>query len=252
MLKTAKKGAGRRIGNALGAGWGNIKYQAIKGATGLPKNMGRKLRRVGVGAAGAIPLAMLAAGVGAATGDPSKAAALAMAAGSAGYNFTNFYGDKLAKGAGGAIGSAKAGFWGEDFKKVNQYKFDKEFLQSPELMDSLTKSLGSRSAARDAINNKEVQAFLNNNITDPAKIAKALKLRRDKYADLGEKESLQKAVAMSMWHRDINPGIFNPGSREQMSWKNNLVKQLMANGESQSQASRDVDKILDDLQYFDS
>lgn len=243
---------GRRALDAAGAGFGNIKAQAIKGARGLPKNMGRKLRRVGVGAAGAIPLAMLAAGVGAATGDPSKAAALAMAAGSAGYNFSNFYGDKLAKGAGGAISSAKAGFWGEDFKKVQQYKFDQEFLQSPELMDSLTKSLGSRSAARDAIKNKDVQAFLNNNVTDPAKIAKALKLRERYKGQMGEREALQKSVAMAMWHRDINPGIFNPGSREQIAWKNNLTKQLMANGESQSQASRDVDKILDELQYFDA
>lgn len=220
----------------------------------MPKNMGRKLRRVGVGAAGAIPLAMLAAGVGAATGDPSKAAALAMAAGSAGANFTNFYGDKLAKGAGTTIGSARTAFWGSDLKKVNQAKFDKEFLQSPELMDALTKSLGSRSAARNAINNKDVQAFLNNNVTDPSKIAKALSLRK-KYMEkegLGEREALQKSVAMSMWRRDINPGIFNPGSREQLSWKNNLVKQAVANGMSQSQASRDVDKILDELAYFDS
>lgn len=244
---------GGRLSDAAWAGAGSMKAQAIKGARGLPKSMGRKLRRVGVGAAGAIPLAMLAAGVGAATGDPSKAAALAMAAGSAGYNFTNFYGDKLAKGVGGSADSARTAFWGSDLKAINQAKFDKEFLSSPELMDALTKSLGSRSAARDAINNKDVQAFLNNNVTDPGKIAKALKLREKyKQEGLGEREALQKSVAMSMWRRDINPGIFNPGSREQISWKNNLVKQAVANGMSQSQASRDVDKILDELQYFDS
>ncbi len=241
------------MSDAAWAALGNIKAQAIKGAKGLPKNMGRKLRRVGVGAAGAVPLAMLAAGVGAATGDPSKAATLAMAAGAAGYNFTNFYGDKLAKGAGGAVSSARTAFWGSDLKEINQAKFDKEFLSSPELMDALTKSLGSRSAAREAIDNWEVQAFLNNNVTDPSKIAKALSLK-NKYIDKGmdKDAALQKSVAMSMWNRDINPGIFNPGSREQIAWKNNLVKQAVASGVSQSKASRDVDEILEQLQYFES
>lgn len=246
---------GGRLSDAAWAGVGSIKSQAIKGAKSLPKNMGRKLRRVGVGAAGAIPLAMLAAGVGAATGDPSKAATLAMAAGAAGYNFTNFYGDKVAKGVGGAVSSARTAFWGSDLKEINQAKFDKEFLQSPELMDALTKSLGSRSAARDAIQNKDVQAFLNNNVTDPAKISKALKLRKDYITKqgMGEREALQKSVAMSMWSRDVNPGIFNPGSREQISWKNNIVKQLVnTGGMTQRAASDKVDEILKDLDYFNS
>lgn len=260
LAESGERGFRGRVSDAIFAGAGNIKSKAIKGAKTLPKTMGRKLRRGAVGAAGAIPLAMLAAGVGAATGDPSKAAALAAAGATAGYNFTNYYGDKVAKGVGGATGSAKAAFWGEDYKKVMQHKFDKEFLSSPELMDSLTKALGSRSAAREAIQSGDIQAFLNNNVTDAGKIAKAMKLR-EKYAKAKDKgglgmsadEALQRSVAMAKWNRDANPGIFNPMSREQTAWKNNLMKQLVDSGTAdQSGARKIVDDILEDLDYFNS
>lgn len=260
LAKSGNRGLWGRVSDAAWAGAGNIKSKAIKGAKSLPKTMGRKLRRAGVGAAGAIPLAMLAAGAGAATGDPSKAAALAAAGAAAGYNFTNYYGDKVAKGAGGAAGSAKAAFWGEDYKKVTQHKFDKEFLSSPELMDSLTKALGSRSAAREAVQSGDIQAFLNNNVTDTGKIAKAMLLKQ-KYQKAKDKgglgmtndEALQRSVAMAKWNRDANPGIFNPMSREQAAWKNNLIKQLVDSGTAnQAGARKIVDDILEDLDYFNT
>ncbi|MCI8397177.1 MAG: hypothetical protein HFJ52_06075 [Clostridia bacterium] len=260
LAQSGARGFRGRLSDAVFAGAGNIKSKAIKGAKSLPKTMGRKLRRGAVGAAGALPLAMLAAGVGAATGDPSKAAALAAAGAATGYNFTNYYGDKVAKGTGNVIGSSKAAFWGEDYKKVMQHKFDKEFLSSPELMDSLTKSLGSRSAAREAIKSGDIQAFLNNNVTDTAKIAKAMKLK-EKYAKAKDKgglgmssdEALQRSVAMAKWNRDANPGIFNPMSREQVAWKSNLMKQLVDSGTAdQAGARKIVDDILEDLDYFNS
>ena len=122
----------------------SMKRQISNKAKTMPKKFGRTLRRVGVGAAGAVPLALLAAGAGAATGDPAKAAAMAMAAGSAGASFTNYYGDKLAGMHGTAMKSGVSGFWNTELKKREQLKFDKKFMESQELDDSLMKAFGDR------------------------------------------------------------------------------------------------------------
>lgn len=249
-----KKDFGGRIGGAANAWAGNINRQISNKAKTLPGKFGRGLRRGAVGAIGGGTLAMLAAGAAAATGDPAKAAALMGAAGSAGYNFTNYYGDKMARSAGLAANSARTAFWGKDLKAVEQHKFDRSILKSPELMDSLTKSLGSRALAEKAIEKGHVQALLNNNITDTSKIGKALALQQKYEKQMGEgheDEALQKAVSMAIWNRDSNPGIYNTYSREQTAWKESLHKRLTAGGLNSSSATEQVNKILDDLAYFE-
>ena len=257
--KDAFKNAGMSIlnrgGQSLAAMGYSARRQLENKAKTLPKSAGRWLRRGVVGGVAGGTAALLAAGAAASTGDPTKALGLATAAGAAGYNFGNYYGDKVAKTAGTTLDSGRAAFWGNDLKKIEQHKFDQEFLKSPELMDTLTKTLGTRDAAREAIKQGDVQAFLNNNITDKTKIARALKLKRhyQNNKGLSDGESLQKAVAMAKWSRDVNPGIFQPNSREQISWKNNLTQQLTAQGMNAGQARSRVDEILDELaEYFES
>lgn len=167
-----------------------------------------------------------------------------------GYNFTNYYGDKFAKGAGNWASGAQAAFWGTDLKAINQYNFDQEFISNPETISKLTQALGSTSEAREAIRDGSVQALLNNNITDPGKLAKALALRNrymnGKGADgrkYSPEEAMGKAILMAKWNRDANPGIFNTMSREQTSFRRNL--------EAQGIRSEDIDKILTDLEYFE-
>ena len=244
-----------RAGNALSMGAYSAKRQMIDKAKTLPKSAGRLIRKGAVGALGGGTAAMLAAGIAATTGDPSKAATMMAAAGAAGANFTNYYGDKLGKGAGSAAALARTGFWGGDQKKVNQYKFDQEFLKSPALMSSLTSALGSPEAAKEAIKNKEVQALLNANITDPGKIAKALKLKKE-YIDKGRykdnDKALQHAVAMAQWNRDVNPGVFNTFSRENSAFRDNLFKSLQAQGHNNPSAiNQEIDRIMEDLIYFE-
>lgn len=246
------KDFGGRIGGAASAWAGNVNRQIANKAKTLPGKFGRGVRRGIVGAVGGGTLAMLAAGAAAATGDPAKAAALMGAAGSAGYNFSNYYGDRLAKGAGFATKSARTAFWGKDLKAVEQHNFDRSILKSPELMDSLTKSLGSRALAENAIKQGHVQALLNNNITDTSKIGKALALQQ-KYEKSGmdSDQALQKSVAMAIWNRDSNPGIYNTYSREQTAWKESLHKRLTSGGLDATTATDQVNKILDDLAYFE-
>lgn len=146
----------------------------------MPKSAGRLVRRGLVGGIGGATAATLFGAAAVATGDPSKVAQMAMAGGAAGYYGANYYGDKVAKGFEGTGDAARNAFWGGDVKKLDQARFDKEFKENPETIDALTKALGTRGAAKAAIRDGSVQALLNNNITDPSKVGKALKLR-DKY-----------------------------------------------------------------------
>ena len=217
------------------------------------KNFGRTVRRTALGAAGAVPITILAAGAMAATGDPSKAVTAAVAAGMAGSNITNYYGDKLAKASGNAGKTAKTAFWGGDQKKLDQFKYDKEFKENADNIDKLTKILGTRTAAKKAMKDGSVQALLNNNVTDPSKIGKAIRLR-DNYIKKGmdKDQALNKAVAMAKWNRDANPGIYAPMSNEQIRWKSNMLNKLTAQGYDKTQASHKVDEILEDLESFES
>lgn len=272
-LGIAKTGLGRRIGDSARSMAYNAKHKAITGVKKMPKKAGRFVRRAGIGALAGGAAGLAALGAGAAM-DPAKALALTATAASAGANFGNFYGDKLAKNAGQVAEGGKQAFWGKDYKAIQQAKFDKEFMRDPATIDALTKSLGSRKAALEAINSGDVQGFLNSNHTDPSKIGKALgkkdeyvkeamkkakeKARRegrafgDKDREKAEAQGLQRSIAMATWARDIHPGVFNPNSREQIAWKNTLTKQLTAEGMSESAATKRVNDILAELEYINS
>ncbi len=138
------------------------------------KKVGRWTRRATIGglAGGALGITGLAVGV--ASGDPSKAATLAGAAGLAGYHGANYYGDKFAKEVGEAAKDATVGFWGEDYGKRQQYLYDKNFKKDPSNLRVLQKYLGAE-GAREAMKTR-VQPFLNAGISDPKVIGKALQL----------------------------------------------------------------------------
>lgn len=247
-------------GPHLGDRFKSVGLSGVYGAKRMIKNKAKDMGKSGVrlarhaltGGLTGGTAALLALGAGASM-DPGKAAALVASAATAGYSFGNYYGDKFAKGTVGAANSARAAFWGEDMKKIDQAKFDKEFMQSGETMTNLTKALGSTSAAQKAIKDGSVQALLNNNVTDPGKVAKALALKKKYMASgLSDDQALVKAVAMAKWNRDVNPGIFNPNSREETVFKNNLFKQLTASGMGNDEAKSRIDEILKDLEYFET
>ena len=200
----------------------------------------------------------LVLGVGAATGDPAKAAGMAMAAGTAGYNFTNYYGDKAAKGIGEIGGKAwesgRVGFWGEDYKKIEQHKFDKEFMKDPETINALTKSLGSREAAMEAIADGRVQKVLNNNITDKTMAAKTLKLAQkyrknkdhqyDNLSKMSDDQLLARAITMAKSARDLNPAVFVTMSDEQNKFREVMRQRGYSNGL--------IDQLLDEMDEFNT
>lgn len=241
-LRKSRKG---RIGAAVGGIGADIERRIYNKARTLPKSAGRKLRRVGLGALGAGTMGLLALGAGAATGDPAKAAALALSAGTAGYNFTNFYGDKVAKFTGTEAKAAQMAYWGEDYKKMQQFKFDERFKKSPELRQAFSKAFNDPKELDKAIKDGTIQAFLNNGHTDAGKIAKATKLMRS-YESKGYDSSraLEKAVAMANWHRSLSPSTYTTGTRENEAFKRMLAKQM---GIPDGASTKVIDDILDEM-----
>ncbi len=249
-------------GRALGYRAANKARQTIRNA---PKTAGRWTRKAVVGGIAGGGLALAGAAVGIASGDPSKALQLAAAGGAAGYYGANYYGDKVAKGAGGIADAAKTSFWGNDMRDIDSSRFDRQFVEDPKNREALTKALGSRAKVAEAIKDGSVQALLNNGIYDPNKIGKALKLRDNLMKGMPDKngrptralmtnpdEALTQAVATAKWNRDVSTRIYDPMSRDRMAFESRLLKQLKEEGGMGEAAAKSrVQEILEDMESFE-
>ena len=241
---------GTSIEDAARAVGYRYREKAIRGAKTLP----RTFRRAAIGGIVGGGLALTGAGVGLASGDPSKAMQYAAAAGAAGYYGSNYYGDKAAGEAKASAKTASAAFWGEQAKLRQQYLFDRDFKRNPENIDTLTKTLGSRDAAKEAMKDGSVQALLNNGISDPTKVAKALKLKsKYKSRGLNDDAALQRAVAMAKWNRDAGKGIYEINSRARQSFITQTVEQIKQSDPnvSENEARNRVEQILEDMESFE-
>lgn len=261
ILGLARENFGNRMKNvALGRLY-DARSRAISGVKKLPKNAGRFTRRAAIGGLTGGAAALAALGAGAATGDGAKAAALMAGAAGAGYNFGNFYGDKGAKSIANTAKAMTIDFWGQDMKKINQYKFDEEFKNSPEVMMALTQALGTQ-GAKEALKNGDVQALLNSNITDPAKLAKAVKLKNQYVKDWGEgktgkelkkieAEALKRTISVAQWNRDLGPEVLVAGSQKQAYFKK-FLRNSIGDSMSEEKAQAQIQHLLNEMEFFET
>ena len=217
----AKEGLGNRLRNGAYMGGYRLKRKIANGARTLPKSAGRLIRRAAIGGLVGGTLGTAGLAIGAASGDLSKAFQYAAAGGAAGYYGANYYGDKVAKAVGKDLQSSKVAFWGSNIKQVEQDKFDKEFLANADNREKLLRGLGSPEEVERAIKDGRVQAFLSTGYTDAGKIGKALGLLKK-----GKVKSLDQAVAIANWERDIGPAIFDPTSEHRRSYVDRTVKEM--------------------------
>lgn len=241
---------------ALGDAARAVGYRYQNKLKNAAKTMPRRLRRAAVGGIAGGGMALAGAAVGIASGDPSKAFQYAAAGGAAGYYGANYYGDKVAKEVVEASKDAGAAFWGKDAKQRSQYLYDKEFMSNPENINAITKALGSRDKAKEAIKDGSVQALLNNGITDPGKVAKALKLRSDYMSKNGmdSMSALERAVSVAKWNRDAGMGVYEINSRSRESFIKRTMEQVQQGtpGLSDKDARSRVEQILEEMEYFET
>ena len=246
----AKKGLANRISNTAYSGYYRAKTKLADKARTLPKAGGRLIRKAAIGGLVGGGLGTIGLAVGAASGDPSKAFSLAAAGGAAGYYGANYYGDKLAKAAGNMAKSSEVAFWGTDIKAIEQARFDRDFYRNPDNRDKLIRALNSPGAVQEAIDNGQVQAFLNVGITDAGKIGKSLLL-----LNKGKVKSLQEAVAVAQWNRDLGPAIFDPSSEHRANYIKRTIKEMKSkssdpNNFNESVARARIVEVLDNINYL--
>ena len=242
----AQKNLSQRLSNVAYSKYYRTKATLRNKAKTLP----RMARRIAIGGTVGGGLALAGLAVGAASGDPSKAFSLAAAGGAAGYYGSNYYGDKLAKAAGNSWQSSKVNFWGSDIKAIEQAQFDKEFYRNPNNRDTLVRALGSPGKVQSAIKDGSIQAFLNKGITDPAKIGKSLAL-----LNKGKVKSLEEAVAVAQWNRDLGPAIFDPSSEHRRNYIDRTLKELKKRSSDPSTFNEDtararIEDVLDNINYL--
>ena len=266
----AKRGLRDRLTDSSRSFGYTMRRQVISGAKTLPKKLGRTVRRTALGAAGAIPLAILAAGAGAATGDPAKAAAMVAGAAGAGYSFANYYGDKGARAIGAGMNSAQTAFWGTELKARQQYKFDEQFKKSPELRDALMKVYNNKEEVEQAINSGAIQAFLNDGETDVGRIAKAMYLKDKVFKKekvdpstlkkgekngygLTERQALERALVTARMTRNLSPNAWINGTRENEVIRRSLENQFASAGVGdKNKITEEIDRILEDQGVMNS
>ena len=115
-----------------------------------------------------------------------------------------------------------------------------EILRNPDKRETWIRALGAPSEVQKAIDNGSVQAFLNRGITDAGKIGKSLALLNQ-----NKVHSLQEAVAVAEWNRDLGPAIFDPSSEHRANYINRTLKEL-------KNRSSDPDKfeVLNNINYL--
>ena len=247
--KKTGTGLSDRLGGAVGA----AAYLQSRTLLNKAKTLPRMARRIAIGGTVGGGLAVAGLAVGAASGNASNAFKLAASGAAAGYYGSNYYGDKLAKSVGNSFQSSKVNFWGSDIKQIEQSQFDKQFLSDPKNIDTLTRALGTRQEARDAIKKGHVQAFLNQGITDPVKIGKSLALmNKNKLGAKNDQDGLKKAVALASWERNISHSIYDVTSTHRAEFIKREVEELVEAGMDKETATQRVNKILENLEYLNT
>lgn len=109
-----------------------------------------------------------------------------------------------------------------------------------------------------------VQALLNNGVTDPGKVAKALKLQKDymqtpdgkhgNYMGLSSTAALERAVSVAKWNRDAGMGVYEINSRARESFIKRTMDQVKEGtpGLSDVDARSRVEQILAEMEYFET
>lgn len=233
----------------------HYKDMAIKGVKSLPGAARKLVRRGVIGGVAGGALALTGAAVGAASGDAGAALKYATAGAGAGYYGANYYGDQLAKDNDKMINQAETAFWGEQAKARQQYVYDQEFKKNSANIEALTKVLGSRADAKEAMRDGTVQALLNNNITDINKIAKAV-AKRNSYINNGMSKwkATERAVQVAKWNRDSGKSIYETNSAAHNIFIRKTKEQIKNNNPGISDARVDemVTELFNDMAYFET
>ena len=100
-----------------------------------------------------------------------------------------------------------------------------------------------------------VQALLNSGVTDPAKVAKALKLQQT-YISRGVNpmDALAHATSVAVWNKNAGMGVYEVNSHARESFIKRTMEQVKQGtpGLNDAQARSRVEQILAEMEDFET
>ena len=175
------------------------------------KGIGRRALRLAGGVVGATTLATAGGLIGITSGDPTKAAQYMGTAAAGGYSLGSRAGDRGADFIArrraeleDGIKDAKIGYYGDEYKNVEQKKIEKKFKKDEKNLRGLESKLKIEREEAKKIMEEVVPYYLENDITNIDDIVATYKLERDQHLSRDKAVSIAQYATQVMNGEDTN------------------------------------------------
>ena len=229
----------------------NRMHQRYKAKIAEGNGLGRRALRLAGGVVGATTLAAAGGLIGITSGDATKAAqymataaaggySLGSRAGNSGADFVARRKDEIDDG----IKEAKKGYYGDDYKKVQQKKEIKKFIKDEENIKKLEAKLKIERKEAKEIMKGVVPYYIDHEITNIDDIAATYKLERDAHM------SRDKAVATAQYATQVMNGEDTRymTAKRKKEYRDTFVPKFAHQGSTNPDA--DVDQVFDNVNKF--
>ena len=232
----------RRGSRSYLTGMGNkmkAKYKANGGIVRRGARMAAGLTAATLGAAGA-------GLIGITTGDPSKAAQYMATAGVGGYALgrgaANSAADKLK--VEGSIQEAKKGYYGDDYKKVQQEKYKKEYMKNEENLRRIEDKLKVERKEAKKIMEENIGYYLDHEVSDIDDAIATYKLEKE------GRMSREQAVATAQYATQVMNGedTRTMTAKRKKEYRDTFIPKFQQQGSRN--ASGDVDTLFKNVDKF--
>ena len=223
-------------------GMGNkmkAKYKANGGIVRRGARMAAGLTAATLGAAGA-------GMIGITTGDASKAAQYMATAGAGGYTLgkgvANSAADKLK--VEGSFQEAKKGYYGDDYKKVQQEKFKKEYMKNEENLRRIEDKLKVERKEAKKIMEENIEYYLDHEVSDIDDAIATYKLEKE------GRMSREQAVATAQYATQVMNGedTRTMTAKKKKEYRDTFIPKFQQQGSRN--ASGDVDTLFKNIDKF--
>ncbi len=229
----------------------NRMHQRYKAKIAEGNGLGRRALRLAGGVVGATTLAAAGGLIGITSGDGTKAAQYMATAAAGGYSLGSRAGNRGADFVArrkdeidDGIKEAKKGYYGDDYKKVQQKKEIKKFIKDEENIKKLEAKLKIERKEAKEIMKGVVPYYIDHEITNIDDIAATYKLERDAHM------SRDKAVATAQYATQVMNGEDTRymTAKRKKEYRDTFVPKFAHQGSTNPDA--DVDQVFDNVNKF--
>ena len=243
--RTRKRSLRRAFGHgirAYGKGMRNQLHQRYK-ATG---SMGRRTIRMAAGVAGATALGAAGGIIGITSGDPSKAAQYMTAGIAGGYKVGTAGMERLNEGiqVKGSFNEAQKAYYGDDYKKVEQAKFKKQFKKDEENLRKIEAKLKVERGKAKEIMKDYADYYLDKDIDNIDDIIATYRLETE------GNMSRDQAVATTHYATQVmnNEDTRFMTAKRKKEYRDTFIPKFAANNSRNPEA--DVDTLFSNIDKF--